>query len=139
MLRILLPLSAALAACLPWLQETAMHSSVSQPGKASRTGTQAAQGPTPTAVSAAENLLPVPRADTLDETRGRRTLSTAFVRIGPDGHLTVELRSGRVLVLREVGMRPRDYCGRLVSGGPAGKRYCGSYADVVAARPGRSA
>jgi hypothetical protein len=63
-------------------------------------------------------------------------LSTAFVMVGPDGHLTVELRTGHVLVLRDVVMRPKDYCGVQVLGGPAGKRYCGGYAEVAAARPG---
>ena len=63
-------------------------------------------------------------------------MSTAFVRVGPDGHLTVELRNGREMVLRDVVMRPRDYCGVQVLGGSAGKRYCGGYGDVAAARPG---
>jgi len=63
-------------------------------------------------------------------------LSTAFVMVGPDGHLTVELRSGRVLVLRDVVMRPKDYCGAQVLGGRPGTRYCGGYAEVAAARPG---
>jgi hypothetical protein len=69
------------------------------------------------------------------EAGGRRILSTAFVRVGPDGHLTVELRNGRVLVLRDVVMRPKDYCGVQVPGG----RYCGGYAEVAAARPGGAA
>jgi hypothetical protein len=56
--------------------------------------------------------------------------------VGPDGHLTVELRNGRALVLRDVVMRPRDFCGVLVHGGSAGSRYCGGYGDVAAARPG---
>jgi hypothetical protein len=63
-------------------------------------------------------------------------LSTAFVRLGPDGHLTVELRNGRAIVLRDVVMRPRDYCGLQVLGGSAGARYCGVYGDLAAARPG---
>jgi hypothetical protein len=63
-------------------------------------------------------------------------LSTAFVMVGPDGRLTVELRDGRVLVLRNVVMRRKDYCGVQVLGGKAGGRYCGGYADVAAARPG---
>jgi hypothetical protein len=63
-------------------------------------------------------------------------LSTAFVWAGPDGQLTVELRDGRAIVLRDVAMRPRDYCGVLVVGGAAGTRYCGGYGDVAAARPG---
>ena len=62
-------------------------------------------------------------------------MSTAFVRVGPDGHLTVELRNGRAMVLRDVVMRPRDYCGVQV-GGSAGKKYCGGYGDIAAARPG---
>ena len=62
-------------------------------------------------------------------------MSTAFVRVGPDGHLTVELRDGRAIILRDVVMRPRDYCGVQV-GGSAGKKYCGGYGDVAAARPG---
>jgi hypothetical protein len=70
------------------------------------------------------------------EAQGRRILSTAFVRVGPDGHLTVELRDGRVLVLRDVAMRPRDYCGVQAPGDQAHARYCGGYAEVVAARPG---
>jgi len=75
---------------------------------------------------------------------GRRTLSIAFVRVGPDGQLTVELRDGRTLVLRDVVMETAQYCGTPVAAAvsapdPAGARkarHCGSYADVVAARPG---
>jgi hypothetical protein len=73
--------------------------------------------------------------DSAAEAQGRRTLSTAFVMVGPDGHLTVELHGGRVLALRNVVMRPKDYCGVQVLGGP-GAKYCGGYADVAAARPG---
>jgi hypothetical protein len=76
------------------------------------------------------------RADSPAEAEGRRTLSTAFVWVGPDGHLTVELRDGRAMVLRDVVMRPRDFCGVQALGGSAGKRYCGGYGDVAAARPG---
>ena len=97
---------------------------------------RAAQGPIPEPVSVAENPLPALRTDSPAEARGRRTLSTAFVRVGPDGHLTVERRDGRVLVLRNVVMRPRDYCGMQVLGGPVGVQYCGGYAEVAAARPG---
>jgi hypothetical protein len=93
-------------------------------------------GPIPEPVSAAGSLAPAPPANLSAEAEGRRTLSTAFVRVGPDGHLTVELRNGSVVVLREVAMRPKDYCGVQVSGGSAGDKYCGSYADVAAARPG---
>jgi hypothetical protein len=56
--------------------------------------------------------------------------------VGPDGHLTVELRSGRTMVLRDVVMRPRDFCGVQVLGGSPGTRYCGGYGDIAAARPG---
>jgi hypothetical protein len=94
------------------------------------------QGPIPEPVSAAENPAPARRADSPAEAQGRLTLSTAFVRVGPDGHLTVELRDGRAIVLRDVVMRPRDYCGVQVLGGSAGTRYCGGYGDVAAARPG---
>jgi hypothetical protein len=76
------------------------------------------------------------RADSPAEAEGRRTLSTAFVRLGAGEHLTVELRDGRTMVLRDVVMGPREYCGALVLGGSAGKRYCGGYGDVAAARPG---
>jgi hypothetical protein len=93
---------------------------------------RAAVGPIPEPVSAAENLA----ADSAAEAQGRRTLSTAFVRVGPDGHLTIERLNGAVSVLRNVIMRPKDYCGVQVFGGSAGKRYCGSYAEVAAARPG---
>lgn len=100
---------------------------------------RAALGPIPESVSVAENPLPSARPDSRVEAQGRRTLSTAFVRVGPDGHLTVELRNGRVLVLRDVVMRPRDYCGVQVLGVKAGAQYCGGYAEVAAARPGGGA
>ncbi len=97
---------------------------------------QAAMGPIPEAVSVEANPLPVPTAASAAEAQGRRTLSTAFVMTGPDRLLTVELRNGRVLVLRDVVMRPKDYCGVQVLGGAAAARYCGKYIDVAAARPG---
>jgi hypothetical protein len=62
-------------------------------------------------------------------------LSTAFVRVGPDGLLTVQLLDGRIVVLRDVVMRPKDYCGMQVLGRSAGTRFCGRYADVAKARP----
>ena len=86
--------------------------------------------------SDAKNLAPGRRPDSPAEAEGRRTLSTAFVRVGPDGHLTVELRDGRALVLRDVIMRPRDYCGVQIVGGSSGAKFCGGYAEVAAARPG---
>lgn len=97
---------------------------------------RAPSGPIVQPVSEAKNLAPGRRADSPAEAEGRRTLSTAFVMVGPDGHLTVELRNGRALVLRNVVMRPRDYCGAQIVGGQAGKQYCGGYAEVAAARPG---
>lgn len=95
---------------------------------------RAALTPDPKSVSAAQNPLPGGRADTPAEAVGRRTLSTAFVRIGPDGLLTVELRNGQVLDLRDVVMRPRDYCGVEMTGDRAGAKFCGGYAEVAAAR-----
>ena len=68
--------------------------------------------------------------------QGRRILSTAYVMVGPDGRLTVELRGGRVLLLRDVVMGPKDYCGVQVRGEKAGAKYCGGYAEVAAARAG---
>lgn len=99
----------------------------------------AAMGPSREAPPAAENPVPVrsgPEADSPAAAQGRRILSTAFVRVGPDGRLAVELRDGRQLVLRDVVMRAEDYCGVLVLGDGAGSRYCGGYAEVAAARPG---
>jgi hypothetical protein len=63
-------------------------------------------------------------------------LSTAFVRVGPDGRLTVKLRNGRVLVLRNVVMRRKDYCGAQVLGSKPGAQYCGDYSEIAAAQPG---
>lgn len=97
---------------------------------------RAALGPIPEPVSAAENPASASPADSAAEAEGRRTLSTAFVKEGPDRLLTVELRNGRVLVLRNVVMRPKDYCGVQVLGGPAGAKYCGGYAEIAAARSG---
>jgi hypothetical protein len=158
MVRILLSFAAALAACTPSPQETAMDSPSPDPGTtaqgSSGTGSdgqasagpnpagqsagqaRAAQGPIPEPLSAAENPVPAAPADSPAEAQGRRTLSTAFVRAGPDGRLTVELRNGRVLVLRNVIMRSNDYCGEQVLGGRAGGQYCGGYAEIAAARPG---
>ncbi len=114
MLRILLSIPLMLAACTPSPQKVAM--------------------PDPNAVpmNAASN----PVADSPEEALGRRILSTAFVRIGPDGHLTVELRDGRVVILRDVTMRPKDYCGVQAGSDSPGSKYCGGYAEVAAARPG---
>lgn len=162
MVRVLLPFAALLAACTPSPEETAMHSPTPDAGTAAEgsgeagsggpaSGTansarrsggdeqRAAQGPMPEPASAAENPVPGPAADSPAEAEGRRTLSTAFVRLGPDGRLVAELRDGRVLALRNVEMGPREYCGELAAGGSAGTRYCGSYGEVAAARPGSAA
>lgn len=158
MIRILPSFAAALAACTPSPQETAMHRptrhSGSTPNSSSKPASEAQEGarnptergaadrqraavsPAAEAVSAAENPAPRPPEDSPAEAEGRRTLSTAFVRVGPDGHLTVELRNGRVLVLRNVVMRRKDYCGAQALGSKTGAPYCGQYSDVAAARPG---
>ena len=159
MVRILLSFAAALAACTPSPQETAMHSPSPDPGTNAQGSSgagpdgqasaapnptkrgagdqeRAAPRPIPEPVPAAENPVPALPADSPAEAQGRRILSTAFVRVGPDGHLTVELRNGHVLVLRNVVLRRKDYCGMQVLGGPAGAQYCGGYAEVAAARPG---
>ena len=123
---LLLPCIAALAACNPPPKEATMSNSSPVPGTAAHDSRE----------TKAEGRDPAPRADSPAEAEGRRTLSTAFVRVGPDGHLTVELRDGRALVLRDVVMRTTDYCGVQVLGGSKGKKYCGGYGDVAAARPG---
>ena len=76
--------------------------------------------------------------DTAAAAHGRRTLSTAFVRVGPDNLLTVGLRDGSERTLQNVAMRAGDYCGTQLSGGTQ-RKFCGSYADVVTARPGGTA
>lgn len=160
--RILLPILAVPAACAPSPQEAAMHRSDPVPLAASGSadaippsdpavdvvGDRAATAPIPAPVPATGNRAPevagkspvpkspVPKAaaDPSATARGRRTLSTAFVRVGPDGYLTVERFDGRLLVLRDVVMRPTDYCGTPAEGSE--RRYCGRYAEVAAARPG---
>jgi len=148
--RLLLPAAAALFACTPSPKESAMPSSSRDSQTAAEAGGKASAGradlapadsaraavaPMPEPISAAANPLPA-SPDSPAEGEGRRTLSTAFVRVGPDGQLTVELRDGRVLILRDVVMRPKDYCGVQAIGGAKGARYCGGYAEVAAARPG---
>lgn len=159
MIRILPSIAAALAACTP-SQETAMPSQTQNrgatptsligagpegeasggtsnpPGRSAADQEKAALGPSPEPVSAAENPVPAAPTDSPAEAEGRRTLSTAFVMVGPDGRLTVELRNGRVLVLRNVVMHRKNYCGAQMLGGHAGAQYCGGYSEVAAARPG---
>jgi hypothetical protein len=96
----------------------------------------AAQAPIPEAAPVTAGPVPAVPEDTPAEAVGRRTLSTAFVRVGPDGLLTVELRNGRVLMLRNAVLRRKDYCGEQVLGPKPGAQYCGGYAEVAAARPG---
>lgn len=123
--RILLLLSPALAACTPAPQKAAMPGPVANP----ETPVHASSGPG----SAGR------RPDSSEEAQGRRIFSGAFVGMGPDGHMIVELRDGQVLVLRDVVMNPSDYCGVSIADDPAGSKYCGGYADVAAARPGGAA
>lgn len=82
---------------------------------------------------------PDPLAGSPSAMRGRRIFSTAFVRTGPEGRLTVELRDGTMVVLRDVVMGPRNYCGTRLVAGRSADRYCGGYAEVKAARPGDAA
>lgn len=96
--------------------------------------TNAAVAPSPAPVSAAANPAPAPLSDTAEAARGRRTLSAAFVRLGAGEHLTVELRDGRVLVLRDVKMGAKEYCGVQLGAAPA--KYCGGYAEIAAAKTG---
>ena len=80
---------------------------------------------------------PVALAEPPAQAQGRRILSTAFVRVGVEEYLMVELLGGRVVVLRDVTMGRDEYCGVEVVGGVAGKRRCGGYSEIVSARPGR--
>ena len=97
---------------------------------------RAAQAPIPEPAPVTAKPVPAFPEDSPAAAAGRRTLSTAFVMVGPDGLLTVELRDGRVLVLRGAVMRRTDYCGAQVIGPKPGGQYCGGYAEVAAARPG---
>ena len=155
----LLPCIAAVVACNPPPKEAAMPNprpvseSEARESRQTDTNVPGSTDPRPTGrgtgvpeqdsraslpepASAAVNPAPGRRGDSPAEAEGRRTLSTAFVMMGPDGHLTVELRDGRSMVLRDVVMRARDYCGVQALGGSAGKTFCGGYGDVAAARPG---
>lgn len=133
---IILSLGLTLAACTPSPQKVVMPDSSNtseNPGakEPERPASETAPPVTVTKPTAAG-----PMTDTPAEVLGRRTLSTAFVRAGPDRHLTVELLDGRVIVLRDVVMGPKDYCGVQVTGNSARTKYCGGYAEVAAARPG---
>ncbi len=50
--------------------------------------------------------------------------------------MTVELRDGRLLVLRDIALRPGDYCGVQVLGNLSSAKFCGNYAEIADARPG---
>lgn len=99
----------------------------------------AQQGPIPEPVSAAANPHPstgaAARGEAEPAARGRRIVSTAFVRLGPDGQMLVRTRKGRVLVLRSVTMEQRAVCGVAAAESMAGKRRCIDYAQVTQARP----
>ena len=123
-----------LIACTPSPQKAAMPNS-----HVSGTTVQSSSGRgvgNPESEAIAKKSAPGPLGNSPTEAQGRLILSTAFVRLGPGGHLTVELRNGRVLALRDVVMGPKDYCGVQVAGDPARTKYCGGYAEVAAARPG---
>jgi len=92
-------------------------------------------GPIPVPVPVTGNPLPGGHRDSPAEAQGRRTLSTAYVMLGPGGLLAVTLRDGRALVLRDVVIGPKNYCGRYVTGGKPGGNFCGGYAEVAAAEP----
>ena len=142
------PQDAAMRRSSPVLETIALSSgkarldspAPSSTGQDANDRDQAAQGPIPVPVSAAgvpSRSIPTHTpVDLPAGAIGRRTLSTAFVRVGPDGHLTVELHDGRVLVLRDVVMRRKDYCGMQVLEGLKKTKYCGGYADIAAARAG---
>lgn len=134
MLRLLLPLASLVTACTPSPQKAAMPDPSTVPATAAQSSVKPEQSTTGSMppVAQAKDAVANPLGDSPAEAVGRQTLSTAFVRLGPDGHLTVELRGGQTVVLRDVVMRPKDYCGVQVGGG----KYCGGYAEVAAARPG---
>lgn len=82
--------------------------------------------------------------DPSEGAQGRRTLSTAFVRVGPDGRLTVGAADGRTLLLDQVSLQPDQWCGRLLAEQAPGMgacrthnaKHCLPYAEVRTARPG---
>lgn len=74
--------------------------------------------------------------------QGRQAVSTAFVRLGPGGHLLLTLRNGSDAVLSGVTMEQRAVCGVAVVrslGGQPGKRQCYDYAEIANARAINSA
>lgn len=110
MLRAFSLAAAALSACTP-AQEKNVVSAPAQPAA----GT------------------PLGKGDTRQEAEGRLILSTALVRVGPDRLLTVVTTDGRTLLLRDVTMHARNYCGVEQ---PGDRRFCEGYANIAEARPG---
>ena len=140
-MRCILPsLSAALTSVAPYSHQMPERGVGPIANTVQPAPSTAAQAPVPEPVSAATNPYPEPSTGSDAAARGRRVLSTAFVRIGPDGHLFVELRDKRVLVLRDVTMGATEFCGTQMASsgmpGTLGKRQCYDYAGVIAARPG---
>lgn len=152
MLRAMLMVSGAITACTPSPKEVTMQtrdaafqSNVQRENPEARSENPsnqdasnpsvAAQAPALEPVSAAENPAPIVPVDTPLSAKGRRVLSTAFVRLGPDGRLNVTLHDGQVLVLKNVVMRPTDYCGVWIRAGQPHVPFCGKYADVAVALP----
>lgn len=138
-------LPAMAAACAPSpLEPTVMNSrptaagphAAPVPGDTARPGAAAVAPPYVDLNTAKEPARPLP--EVVDFNRGRQLFSTAFVLMGPDRRLTVELRDRRVLVLENPLANPGDFCGAVVAGpGLArGSKFCAGYAEVVAARPG---
>lgn len=156
--------SAALTACAPTPQnngrasdpaERATIAAITNGTAGDATVTAATSAPMSEPGSVAEKLYPGTSAtasgDADADAQGRRTVSTAFVRLGPGGHLLVTMRNGRELALRDVTMEERALCGVPVVGGRgerpdigdrsdagerpyAGERQCYRYAGVAAAR-----
>lgn len=116
MRRILLTVPLIVAACTPSPQKAAMPD------------------PKSPKMPSVKDGVANPLGDSPAEAAGRRTLSTAFVQIGPGGNLTVELKDGRVVVLRDVVMNHKDYCGTQVTSDSKAGKFCGGYDDVVKAR-----
>lgn len=71
--------------------------------------------------------------------QGRRLISAAFVRMGPDRRMTVTLHGGRELILQDVTIHAQKYCGLVVADGQVGARHCGGYAEIAGAAPGGGA
>jgi len=142
--------SAALTACAPTPQNNvhapdpagrATIAAVTNGTAGNAAVTAAASEPVSDPGSVAEKHYPGTSATASGnaDAQGRRTVSTAFVRLGPGGHLLVTMLNGSELALRDVTMEERALCGVPVTGGrgerpDAGERQCHRYAGVAAAR-----